>query len=63
MFAASNTLVSAGLLAGAWDAALEITGADQVIRTTLFVVFERLWAAIARRRYQAPAKGEATPSA
>lgn len=63
VFAASNTLVSAGLLAGAWDAALKIAGADSVIKTTLFVVFERVWAAIAWGRYQAPAKAEVAPSA
>jgi uncharacterized membrane protein len=63
VFAASNTLISAGLLAGAWDAALKIAGADSVIKTTLFVVFERVWAAIAWGRYQAPGNGEAAPSA
>lgn len=52
LFAAFNTLISAGILAGAWDAAAKIAGSDALIKTSLFFVFERVWAAISWGRYQ-----------
>lgn len=60
VFAASNTLVSAGLLGGQWDNALKIAGSDTVIKTALFFFFERLWAFISWGRY---VDGEPAPAA
>mmetsp|Transcript_16308 Transcript_16308/g.54871 ORF Transcript_16308/g.54871 Transcript_16308/m.54871 type:complete len:164 (+) Transcript_16308:1-492(+) len=57
VFAACNTLVSAGILAGAWDAAAKIAGTDAVIKTALFFAFERVWALVPWGRYVAEPKG------
>lgn len=52
VFAAMNTLVSAGLLGGQWDNAFKIAGSDTIIKTALFFFFERLWAFISWGRYR-----------
>jgi uncharacterized membrane protein len=59
VFAATNTLISAGLLSGAWDAAIKIAGSDTIIKTSLFFAFERMWALISWGRYPAPVEAEA----
>ncbi|KAJ1634555.1 hypothetical protein T492DRAFT_577649, partial [Pavlovales sp. CCMP2436] len=46
VFAATNTLISAGFLSGAWDSAAKIAGSDAIIKTSLFFAFERTWALI-----------------
>ncbi|KAG8458893.1 hypothetical protein KFE25_004227 [Diacronema lutheri] len=56
VFAATNTLISAGLLAGQWDAAFKIAGSDTLIKTTLFFAFERAWDMVSWGRYTGSAQ-------
>jgi len=52
LFAAVNTLISAGIFTGALEAAAKIAGTDAIIKTSLFFVFERVWAKIPWGRYR-----------
>lgn len=51
VFAAFNTLVSAGIITGGLEAAAKIAGSDAIIKTALFFGFERVWAFISWGRY------------
>mmetsp|Transcript_5535 Transcript_5535/g.14139 ORF Transcript_5535/g.14139 Transcript_5535/m.14139 type:complete len:216 (-) Transcript_5535:405-1052(-) len=58
VFAAVNTLISAGIITGGLEAAYKIAGSDAIIKTALFFGFERIWAVIPWGRYveEAPAR-------